>query len=82
VLAAAEVFGRYLRGTTTDHMREMTRPDREAIFNLGYYTWVEQQGVSLADFDARRDPVYWDDMMVLVPVWDRLIEQFNAAAAG
>jgi cysteine synthase A len=82
VLAAAEVFGRYLLGTTTDHMREMTRPDREAIFNLGYYTWVEQQGVSLADFDARRDPVYWDDMMVLVPVWDRLIEQFNAAAAG
>jgi len=82
VLAAAEVFGRYLLGTTTDHMREMTRPDREGIFNLGYYTWVEQQGVTLADFDARRDPAYWDDMMEMVPVWDRLIDAFNAAAAG
>ena len=24
--------------------------DRERIFNLGYYTWVEQQGTSLEDF--------------------------------
>ena len=47
--------GRYLLGVTTDNMKEMTRPDREAIFNLGYYTCrLQQQGVSLADFDARR----------------------------
>ncbi|MEC7657490.1 MAG: pyridoxal-5'-phosphate-dependent protein subunit beta, partial [Pseudomonadota bacterium] len=78
-LAAAEVYGRYLLGVTTDNMKEMTRPDREAIFNLGYYTWVEQQGASLADFDARRDPSYWDDMMAFVPIWDGLIDQFNDA---
>lgn len=77
-LAAAEVFGRYLLGATTDHMKEMTRPDREGIFNLGYYTWVEQQGVSLADFDARRDPNFWDDMMDMVPIWDGLIDNFNS----
>lgn len=76
-LAAAEVFGRYLLGATTDNMREMTRPDREAIFNLGYYTWVEQQGVSLEAFDARRDGAFWDGMMEMVPVWDRLIDDFN-----
>ncbi|MEC8698814.1 MAG: pyridoxal-5'-phosphate-dependent protein subunit beta [Pseudomonadota bacterium] len=78
-LVAAEVYGRYLLGVTTDNMKEMTRPNREAIFNLGYYTWVEQQGVSLADFDARRDPSYWDDMMAFVPIWDGLIDQFNDA---
>jgi cysteine synthase len=77
-LAAAEVFGRYLLGATTDHTKEMTRPDREGIFNLGYYTWVEQQGVSLADFDARRDPDFWDGMMGMVPIWDGLIDDFNA----
>ena len=79
-LAAAEVFGRYLLGATTDHMKEMTRPDREGIFNLGYYTWVEQQGVSLADFDARRDPKFWDDMMDMVSIWDGLIDGFNTEA--
>ena len=80
--AAAEVFGRYLLGTATDHMIDMTRIDRERMFNLGYYTWVEQQGVSLADFDARRDPVFWNQLMDVVPVWDEMIESFNAAAAA
>ena len=79
-LAAAEVYGRYLLGATTDNMRELIHPNREAIFNLGYYTWVEQQGVSIKDFDARRDPNYWEDMMEIVPVWDSLIDEFNAAS--
>ncbi len=81
-LMAAEVFGRYLRGVATDHMIELGRRDRERIFNLGYYTWVEQQGVALADFDARRDPDWWDGLMKLVAVWDGMIEDFNRAAAA
>ncbi len=76
--AAAEVFGRYLLGVGTDNMKELTHPEREAIFNLGYYTWVEQQGVTLADFNSRRDPDFWDGLMNIVPDWDRLIDQFNA----
>ena len=79
-LAAAETFGRYLRAVTTDNMLEATRRDRERIFNLGYYTWVEQQGVSVDDFDARRDPEFWDGLMGMVPVWDSLIDDFNRAA--
>ncbi len=78
--AAAEVFGRYLLGTVTDHMIEMTRTDRERMFNLGYYTWVEQQGVSLEDFDARRAPAFWDQLMNVVPVWDKMIDDFNSHA--
>ena len=76
---AAEVFGHTILGATTDHMIELTRPDRERIFNLGYYTWVEQQGTSMEDFDRRRDQAFWDGLMDLVPVWDGMIERFNAA---
>ncbi len=76
-LAAAEVFGRYLLGATIDHTLEMRRADRQRVFNLGYYTWVEQQGVSLSDFDARRQPEFWDNLMEMAPVWDGLIADFN-----
>jgi hypothetical protein len=78
-LKAAEVFGRYLLGVATDNMIELGRLDRERIFNLGYYTWVEQQGVSLTDFDVRRDQTYWDGLMDLVAVWDGMIDAFNKA---
>ena len=78
-LAAAEVYGRYLLGAATDNMIETNRQDRQRMFNLGYYTWVEQQGVSVADFDARRDQEFCDGLMDIVPTWDGMIEQFNAA---
>ena len=76
---AAETFGRFLLGVTTDNMLELSRYDRKRIFNLGYYTWVEQQGIPLADFDARREQCFWDGLMDLVPAWDGMIEDFNAA---
>lgn len=77
---AAETFGQHVLGIGIDHMAELGRFDRERIFNLGYYTWVEQQGVSLADFDRRRDQSFWDGLMKLVPVWDAMIDRFNAGA--
>ena len=76
---AAETFGRSILGVSTDHMIEMTRPDHERVFNLGYYTWVEQQGTTLEDFDRRRDQGFWDSLLDLVPVWDDMIEKFNQA---
>ncbi len=81
-LAAAETFGRHVLGTATDHTLELGRYDKERIFNLGYYTWVEQQGVSLTDFDRRRDPAFWDGLTDYVPVWDGLIDAFNAATGA
>jgi cysteine synthase A len=75
---AAETFGRHVLGLGIDHMTELGRFNRERVFNLGYYTWVEQQGVSLADFDQRRDQSFWDNLMNLVPVWDQMIDRFNA----
>ena len=77
-IAAAEVFGEHVLGTTTDHLLELGRVERERIFNLGYFTWVEQQGVSLEDFEARRDPRFWIQLRQVVPAWDDLIDEFNA----
>jgi hypothetical protein len=77
-LAAAEVFGEHLLGTTTDHFLELGRIERERIFNLGYFTWVEQQGVPLEEFEARRDPAFWARIREVVPAWDDLIDDVNA----
>ncbi|MDP6079329.1 MAG: pyridoxal-phosphate dependent enzyme [Arenicellales bacterium] len=79
ISAAAELFGRYLLGTATDHVLELDQRSRERIFNLGYYTWVEQQNISIEAFDSRRNPQFWNHLMDLVPIWDRLVDQFNDA---
>lgn len=76
-LSAAEVYSEFMRGQQIDHLLELTHRDKARIFNLGYYTWVEQQGVSLAEFEARRAPSFWKSLRALVPVWDRLIDEFN-----
>jgi cysteine synthase len=75
---AAELVGQHLLGGDADHVLEMTRRERNRVFNLGYYTWVEQQGIALEDFDRRRHQGFWRDLRRLVPVWDRLIEEMNA----
>ena len=74
---AAGVFGRWMLGTGTDDLLETTLADRDRIFNLGYYTWVEQQGVSLPDFEARRDQRFWTGLRDLLPAWDAMIGEFN-----
>jgi len=76
---AAEVYGRAMLGQSADHLMELTHRERERIFNLGYFTWVEQQGVSIEEFDARRDPGFWYGLRDLIPAWDERILEFNAA---
>lgn len=76
-VAAGTVFAEHMLGSGTDHLLECTRVDRERIFNLGYYTWVEQQGVPVDEFDARRAQSYWQALRGLIPVWDHLIDEFN-----
>jgi cysteine synthase len=76
-VAAGETFGQFLAGATTDHLLELRRTDRVRIFNLGYFTWVEQQGVPLEEFDARRHPAFWTGMRSIVELWDRRIDELN-----
>lgn len=78
---AAEVFGEHLVDVATDSMIDCTHRDRNRIFNLGYYTWVEQQGTPLAVFDARRSQSFWQGLRVNLPVWDEMIVEFNARVA-
>jgi cysteine synthase len=74
---AGEIFGEHLRGIADDHVTELTYVDRKRVFNLGYYTWVEQQGVSVQDFDRRKDPAFWTALQDSIPAWDKLITDFN-----
>ncbi|MEM9459197.1 MAG: pyridoxal-5'-phosphate-dependent protein subunit beta [Myxococcota bacterium] len=76
-VTAAETFGEHLAGMGPDHLLETTHTDRTRMFNLGYFTWVEQQGVSVEDFVARREPSFWAQLESLVPRWDEMIEAFN-----
>lgn len=76
-VAAAETFGEHLLGATTDHFHELSLRERERIFNLGYFTWVEQQGVSLEEFQARRSQSFWRGMREVVGAWDQMIAEFN-----
>jgi len=58
-VSAAQVHGEHVLGAGEDHVLVCSDLDRNRIFNLGYYTWVEQQGVSLEEFEVRRDQSFW-----------------------
>ncbi len=73
----AEIVGQHLLGADTEHVLDAIPRERARIFNLGYFTWVEQQGVSVADFDKRKRQDFWQGLHALVPVWDEMIEAFN-----
>jgi cysteine synthase A len=79
---AAEVFGRHLGAVGTDAMIDCTERDRNRIFNLGYYTWVEQQGTPVDVFEARRSPSFWPGLRRYLDVWDGLIAEFNERVAA
>jgi hypothetical protein len=81
-LECAETFAAHLGAAGTDHMIDTTERDRTRIFNLGYYTWVEQQGTPLEVFEARRSQAFWADLRRYVPVWDGLIADFNDEVAA
>jgi len=72
--------GRADRRAPTDNFVELTWEERQRIFNLGYFTWVEQQGVSIQEFEARRDPSFWTEMRERAGAWDELIDELNARA--
>jgi cysteine synthase len=74
---AAEAFGRHLGHVSTEHMIEMTEADRRRVFQLGYYTWVEQQGTPFQLFEQRRDQAFWRGLRRYLGVWDEMITDFN-----
>ena len=75
---AARVFGEHLASVDTAALIELGAVDRRRIFNLGYYTWVEQQGISVHDFEVRRSQEFWRSIRSFLPAWDAAIDEFNA----
>ena len=76
---------RHLDGIADDHVIELGASERKRIFNLGYYTWVEQQGVPLEEFDRRRDQSFWRglrDALPQVGCADRGIQPAKQASIG
>ncbi|MDH3248499.1 MAG: pyridoxal-phosphate dependent enzyme, partial [Acidimicrobiia bacterium] len=75
--AAAAAHARFLEGTDTEHLLELSEVDRRRIFNLGYYTWVEQQNIPFPTFEARRRQAWWDGLRSYTDRWDEMIVEFN-----
>jgi cysteine synthase len=57
-----------------DWIKEGTRDVRAQWHNLKYYTWVEQQGKSVAELDQQRDPAWWQAEQAKVAEIDARIE--------
>jgi len=77
--AAAADLAAALHGERTDHLLELRYEDRRRMHNLKYFTWVEQQGKSVAELnDQWYDPEYWTRIWARVNDWDTAIEEFNA----
>ncbi|HEY4331524.1 MAG TPA: pyridoxal-5'-phosphate-dependent protein subunit beta, partial [Ilumatobacteraceae bacterium] len=81
-LDAAAVHGEHLANVSTDSALECSERDRNRIFNLGYYSWVEQQGTPFELFEARRAQSFWRGLRRHLPIWDEMITEFNARVAA
>ena len=75
---ATEAIAEHLTGADTQDVEVLDDFGRDRIFNLGYFTWVEQQGVEFEDFEARRQQSFWKQVQGLAPAWDSMIDEFNA----
>jgi cysteine synthase len=53
-------------GVRTDWIAEGTREARERWHNLKYFTWVEQQGKTVEELEAQRDPDWWGRHQAMV----------------
>jgi len=77
-LQAARDFEKCMLGTTLDYMKELTYPERKAIHNLKYFTWVEQQQKQEEDLNRLwYDREIWLKLFNQGERWDELIKEFN-----
>ncbi len=79
----AEIHARFtgiFGGATTDWIQEGTVLNRARWHNLKYYTWVEQQGKTVEELDAQKDPAWWLREQEAVAGIDRLIRERRDAA--
>ncbi len=56
---AAAILAAVFHHQKTDWIKEGTRDTRAQWHNLKYFTWVEQQGKTVEELDAQKDPEWW-----------------------
>lgn len=66
------------RGQDTRCILEGTPDVRERWHNLKYYTWVEQQRMTVEELDAQRDPAWWQTHQQIVGEIDKQIRAARA----
>jgi cysteine synthase A len=71
-------FAGPLAHQSVDYFKELSYPERKAVHNLKYYTWVEQQRKTCAELNAQWSPDYWRELFEGEVVhFDQLINEFN-----
>ncbi len=67
-----------IKNQSIDYFKELSYYDKKAIHNLKYFTWVEQQGKDVKELNEQwYDEYYWHQRFSVVPMWNKLIEDFN-----
>jgi cysteine synthase len=61
-------------GAKTDWIKDGTPNTRRQWHNLKYFTWCEQQGKTVEELDAQKDPEWWIKHQQLIPEIDARIE--------
>ena len=64
---------------TTDWVFDGTPDNRARWHNLKYYTWVEQQGKTVEELDAQRDPAWWEAHQQRVQEIDSRLLEYRAS---
>ena len=81
-VSAAQAQVGSLERQAVDNFKELTFPEKKAIHNLKYYTWVEQQGKTYEEICAQWQPEYWTQLFTEEAAhFDKLIDQFNQEVA-
>jgi hypothetical protein len=78
--AAERRLAGIFHGQKSDWIAEGSLANRRRWHNLKYFTWVEQQGRSVAELNAQRSQAYWEAEQARVAEFDRLIERYRAGA--
>jgi len=60
-----------------DWIKEATRDRRNQWHNLKYYTWVEQQGKTIEELNAQKNPAYWLEQQARVAEVDEKLRTFR-----
>ncbi|MCY3413706.1 MAG: pyridoxal-phosphate dependent enzyme [Candidatus Heimdallarchaeota archaeon] len=72
-------FKHSLLGINIDNMLELGYKEKQRIHNLKYFTWIEQQGMELAELNAQwydyRE--YWSSIQQSADAIDEKIKEFN-----